>query len=604
MYRPFLWLMLPVVCLAQPSSYTIGTFAGTTTATTLGDGAAATSAGFSTPIGIAVDSSHNVYIADSADNRIRKVTTDGKIATIAGTGVPSWTGDGGAATSATLNGPYGVWVDKSGNVYIADLSNQVVRMISTSGTISTVAGNNYPSHTGDGGPATSASMTWPFSVVGDNAGNLYISAANDNRVRRVAADGTISTYAGNGVGGFSGDGGPATSASIHAPYGLALDPAGNLYIADSQNNRIRRVSSKGIITTVAGTGGSGFSGDGAPATSAQISRPFDVAVDLAGDILIADYANSRIRRVTPDGVINTIAGGAGVGYSGDGGAATSARLNFPTGVAADTNGNIYVVDSSNNVVRVLTPSSPAIQSGGVVSASAFGGASAVAPGSWIEIYGSSLSMGNRSWTSADFSGNTGPTSLDGTSVTIGGQPAFIDFASGGQINAQVPFGLSTGAQPLIVKTPVGSTASYSVTVNATQPGLLAPPSFKIGGVQYAGATFADGTTFVLPSGAISGLTSRAAKAGDTITVYGVGFGPVTPATPAGQIAPSSTSLTAPVQFYFGQTQAAVTYYGLSPGSVGLYQFNLTVPTLPAGNVPLTFNLGGTAGTQTLYIPVQ
>ncbi|SPE41124.1 NHL repeat containing protein (fragment) [Candidatus Sulfopaludibacter sp. SbA3] len=370
MYRHALWLLLPVVCLAQPSSYTISTVAGENSLGPgfAGDGSAATSAQLNTPIGIAVDASHNLYIADSANQRIRKVTaSNGNISTYAGSLTSTWapwTGDGGAATSATLFNPYGVWVDKAGNLFIADLQDQAVRKVNTSGIITTFAGDNFPTSTGDGGPATSASMTYPFSVVGDAAGNLYISASNDNRVRRVAPDGTISTYAGNGTGGFAGEGVPATSASVHSPYGLAVDAAGNLYIADSQNNRIRKVSTGGIITTVAGTGVGGFSGDGGPATSAQIDRPFGVAVDLSGSILIADYLNQRIRRVTPDGIISTIAGGAGAGYSGDGGAATSARLNLPTDVAVDTNGNVYVADSQNNVIRLLTPSAPAVSGGG------------------------------------------------------------------------------------------------------------------------------------------------------------------------------------------------------------------------------------------------
>jgi uncharacterized protein (TIGR03437 family) len=557
-----------------------------------------------TPISVALDSSRNLYIADSANNRIRKVASS-NITTVAGKAGLGYSGDGAAATSALLFSPYGIWLDSQNNLYIADLSNQVVRKVNSSGVITTFAGNNAPGYSGDGGQATSATMTYPFSVVGDSNGNFFIADSNDNRVRKVAPDGTISTYAGNGVGGFSGDNGLATSASIHAPYGLAVDSAGNLFIADSQNNRIRRVGTDGKITTVAGAGGGGFSGDGGPATSAQIGRPFGVAIDAAGSILIADYGNSRIRRVTPDGIINTIAGSAGIGYSGDSGAATSAKLNFPTGVTVDaSNGQVYVVDSGNNVIRLLTPSAPAVSGGGVVSASAFGGFSTVAPGSWVEIYGNSLSLSGRSWTTGDFNGNTAPTNLGGTTVTVGGQSAFIDYVSGGQVNAQIPSNVAAGTQTLTVKTQAGTSANYSVTVNSVQPGLLAPGSFKINGTQYVTALFSDNTTYVLPTGAIAGVTSRPAKAGDTITIYGVGFGPVSPTIAAGQIATQSNNLTTPVQFFFNGTQAAAPYSGLSPNYVGLYQFNLVVPNVAAGNVPLTFNLGGTAGTQTLYLAVQ
>jgi uncharacterized protein (TIGR03437 family) len=451
-------------------------------------------------------------------------------------------------------------------------------------------------------------MAFPFAAVTDSSGNLYISDSKNNRVRIVAPGGTISTVAGNGwTGTAQGDGGPASTASVYLPQGLAVDVAGNLYIADTLNNRIRRVSAAdGTISTVAGTGTAGKSGDGGLATSAQLNNPWAVAVDAAGDLFIADYLNSRIREVTPNGIINTIAGGTGIGYTGDNVniPATNAKLNFPTGVTVDSSGHVYIADSGNNVIRMLTPQAPGVTSGGVVSAAAFGGFSSVAPGSWIEIYGSNLSVGSRSWNTGDFSGATAPTSLDGTSVTIGGQAAFIDYISGGQVNVQVPSGVGSGSQPLVVKTPYGTSATYTVNVNTVQPGLLAPASFNIGGTQYAAALFDDGKTYVLPTGAIAGVTSRPAKAGDTITVYGVGFGPVSPTTPAGQIAQQKNNLTTAVQFSFGQTPAQATYSGLEPTAVGLYQFNLVVPAVIAGRTPLTFTLGGSSGTQTLYVATQ
>ena len=252
-----------------------------------------------------------------------------------------------------------------------------------------------------------------------------------------------------------------------------------------------------------------------------------------------------------------------------------------------------------------TASTPAISSGGIVSASAFGGFTAVAPGSWIEIYGTGLAADSRSWTGADFTGNTAPTSLDGTSVTIGGQSAFIDYISPTQVNVQVPSNTGTGAQPVIVKTAAGASAALTLTINAEEPGLLAPASFKVNGTQYVAALFSDGATFVLPTGAISGVTSRPAKPGDVITLYGVGFGSVTPSIPAGQIVQQSNTLVAPFHVLFGGAEATVQYDGLAPNAVGLYQFNVVVPNVAASNaVPLTFELAGVAGTQTLYIAVQ
>ena len=242
---------------------------------------------------------------------------------------------------------------------------------------------------------------------------------------------------------------------------------------------------------------------------------------------------------------------------------------------------------------------------GVISASAFGALSAAAPGSWIEIYGSNMASTTRLWTGADFNGNTAPTSLSGTQVTVGGQSAFLYFISPGQVNAQVPSNIGPGPVPLTVTNGGITSAPVNLTVDATEPGLLAPPSFKIGANQFVVAQFSDGT-YVLPTGAIAGIASRPAKPGETIVIYGIGFGSVSPNTPAGQIATVATELSASLQFLFGQTPAAqVPYDGLAPGFVGLYQFNVTVPQVPDNDlVPLTFNLGGVPGTQTLYTAVQ
>ncbi len=248
---------------------------------------------------------------------------------------------------------------------------------------------------------------------------------------------------------------------------------------------------------------------------------------------------------------------------------------------------------------------PVIKSGGVVSAGAFGAFTSIAPGSWIEIYGSNLAADSRGWSGSDFSGVNAPTSLDGTSVTIGGQPAFIDYINSEQVNAQVPSDVGTGPQPVIVTTANGASAAYTVTVNATQPGLLAPSSFNIGGKQYAGALFSDGATYVLPPGSIAGVPARRAQPGDMITLYGVGFGPVVPDSPAGEVVQQNNTLAASFQLQFGSTQATVTYAGLAPNAVGLYQFDVVVPNIPSSDaVPMTFTLGGAPGTQTLYLPVQ
>jgi uncharacterized protein (TIGR03437 family) len=603
------------LCPAQsPLAYTISTVAGQSGVATFGgDGGKATSAGIGGPFAVAVDSSGNFYISDQFNNRVRKVDTSGNISTVAGNGTAGFSGDGGSATSAELNSPAGVALDSSGNLYIADSGNFVVRKVAGS-TISTVAGNNGSGagYAGDGAAATSAQLNNPAHLAFDAAGNLYIADPGNNVVRKVNTSGTISTVAGifSGGAGYTGDGGQATQALLANPEGVAVDHAGNLYIADTRNNVIRKVDTKGVITTVAGNGAlnPGFTGDGGPATQASLNGPKGVAVDAAGNLFIADSFNSAIRVVLPNGIITTIAGNPakGAGFSGDGGPATSAQLFFPSGVTL-SGGKIYVADNQNDVIRLLTPvpAPPTINAGGVITAGDFGASPAVAPGSWIEIYGTNLGEDTRTWGGGDFSGANAPTSLDGTSVTIGGKAAFVEFVSPLQVNVQVPSDVTPGAQPLVLTTALGSSAAYTVTVNATQPGLYTLPQFNIGGKQYVGAVFSDFSTFVMPTGAVSGFTTRPAKPGDIITIFGVGFGAVTPDIPAGQIVGQQNSLAASFQIQIGDAPATLQYWGLAPQAVGLYQFNVVVPQVPSGDaVPLTFTLGGTAGTQTLYIAVQ
>ena len=254
---------------------------------------------------------------------------------------------------------------------------------------------------------------------------------------------------------------------------------------------------------------------------------------------------------------------------------------------------------------VLDAQLPAVNPGGVVTALQYGGNPAIAPGSWIEIYGSNLATASREWGGEDFTGTSAPTMLNGTSVRIGGQAAYVRFISATQVNAQVPSTVSTGSQQLIVFTPAGASAPYTITVNPSQPGLLAPTAFSTGSRQYVGALFPDGITYVLPPSVNAGVPARRAKAGDVITLYGVGFGPVTPAVPAGQIVQQKNTLAQPFTVNFGQTPAKLDYSGLAPGFIGLYQFNVIVPSVTAGDaIPVTFTLNGTPGSQTLFIAIQ
>ena len=384
-----------------------------------GDMGQAVNAELSQPSAVYLDISGNIYIADTDNHRIRKVQATGQIiTTVAGDGIAAYGGDGGPATSASIQKPKGMWVDQAGSILIADSENHRLRKVSgSSETISTVAGDGTGAYSGDGGlaidaslqkphdvcvyktpaprylhisdpcnyqirkvdlndgfltkvagtfwfgyngdyiPATIARLNYPFGVHVGPAGNVYIADTYNHRIRRVdRSTGIITTVAGIGVKGFSGDGGPATNANLKYPFSVYLDTYGNIYIADTYNYRIRKVeSATGIITTIAGDGHHRFFGDGGPATSASLDMPYDVAVDNEGHIFIADTNNEVIRKVdATTGIIDTVAGqGNSAGYWGDGGPATNARLNGPTGVCVDSAGNICISDSSNNVVRVV-----------------------------------------------------------------------------------------------------------------------------------------------------------------------------------------------------------------------------------------------------------
>jgi sugar lactone lactonase YvrE len=362
-FRLFVGMLLLVGVTAHgqilfPAPGDIDTVAGYGTAGHSGDNGLATAADLNSPHNVAIDAAGDIYIADMGNNRIREVTAStGIITTVAGNGTAGYSGDGGAATSAELYYPTGVALDAAGNIYIADIGNNLIRKVTVStGDISTVAGNHTEGYSGDGGPATKAEMNSPYDVAVDTSGNIYISDSNNYRIREVTAStGIITTVAGTGVGGYSGDGGPATNAKITEPMGLVLDASGSIYFADWGNVRIRKVAvSSGDISTVAGNGSEGYSGDGGPATAAQLYYPYGVAVDAAGNIYIADDANDRIRRVTVStGDIDTVAGNGTAGYFGDGGAATSAALKYPYGVAVDTANNIYIADEGNNRIRAV-----------------------------------------------------------------------------------------------------------------------------------------------------------------------------------------------------------------------------------------------------------
>lgn len=576
---------------ASGQSGIITTVAGNATVLSSGDGGPAISGGTNTAA-VAVDSSGNLFIADAYNNRVRKVSSSGIITTVAGNGTQGFSGDNGPATSAELAFPVAVALDASGNLFIADLYNNRIRKVSTTGTITTVAGNGAKnvqsglgSYSGDNGPATSAGLNYPYGVAVDAAGNLYIADLYNYRVRKVSTSGTITTIAGNGQSGFAGDNGPATSAQLDEPFGIAVDTSGNIFFTDYGNDRVRKISASGTITTVAGNGTPGFSGDGGAATSAMLAYPKGIAVDAAGNLFIADFSNSVIRKVSAHGTISTVAGNGSFGYSGDGGPATSAELDFPPGVAVDAAGDLFIADTESVIRKVSASGStftPSISSGGIVPVGS--NVPAIQAGEWVSIYGTNLAGGVATW-----SGNF-PTSLSGTSVTVDGKPAYLWYVSPTQINLQAPDDSATGQVPVVVTTANG-TASSTVTLAQFAP------SFSLFDSQHVAGLIAT-------AGGYTALGSaNPAKAGDTIELFAYGLGPTNPAVPSGKAFTGAAPTTNPVTVLINNVSVTPTFAGLS--SAGLYQINLTIPAgLGTGDVSLVATVGGVQTQSGVVISLQ
>ncbi len=334
---------------AQAQLGIINTIAGNGTSGYSGDGGSATAASLNQPVAAAFDSSGNMYIADAYNNIIRKINSSGVISTFAGNGTAGYSGDGGLAVSAELNLPVGIAVDGFGNVYIADITNAVIRIVNHTGFISTFAGNGTTGYSGDGGQATAATLNQPQGLAFDGSGNLYI--ADFGVIRKVNSSGIITTIAGNGTPGYSGDGGPATAAELGPLAGIAIDRIGNIFITDASYQCIRKINSSGIISTFAGIVGGGYIGDGGPATAARFNNPIGITTDALGNVYIADEYNNRIRKVNYSGIISTIAGNGIAGFSGDGGNATAAELSSPSGVVIDHINHIHIADLNNNRIR-------------------------------------------------------------------------------------------------------------------------------------------------------------------------------------------------------------------------------------------------------------
>jgi len=341
---------------AGAATNNIFTIAGTGADASTGDGGPAKDAALRSPVATSVEADGGVLIADLSGHRIRRIAPGGTITTVAGTGVPGFSGDGGPAPSAQLSNPAGVAATPDGGLLVADSGNQRVRRVSPGGTITTVAGTGVAGSAGDGGPATSGQLDDPRDVAPTADGGFLIADKNNNRVRRVSPGGTITTVAGTGTAGFTGDGGPAAGARLANPFGVSPTADGGFLIADTINNRIRRVSPAGTITTVAGGGPTPVSAaEGGPATGASLPQPSGVRATPDGGFLMAEPVGNAVRRVSPGGTLTTVAGTGISGFSGDGGPATAAQINvaFPTGLAVTADGGFLIPDSNNRRVRLV-----------------------------------------------------------------------------------------------------------------------------------------------------------------------------------------------------------------------------------------------------------
>jgi uncharacterized repeat protein (TIGR01451 family) len=584
------------------TSGVITTVAGNGTADYSGDGGAATSASLYSPVDVAADSSGNLYIADYDSNRIRKVTASGIVTTLAGNGNASYSGDGGLATRAQLGQPNGVAVDGSGNLYIVDTTNNAIRKV-VNGVITRVAGDaaGTPGCLGDGGPATSAQLMNPQGAAFDAAGNLYIADWGCSEVRKVATNGAITTVAGTGTAGDSGDGGQATSAQLDWPWSVAVDSAGNLYIADYSRNRVRKVATNGIITAVAGNGTAGYSGDGGPATAATLDAPSGLAVDTAGNLYIADAWNAVVRKVTPSGTISTVAGDHTEGYSGDGGLATAARLDLPSGVALDASGNLYIADSWNDAIRRVDSN----------------GAIATVAGNHTEGY----------------SGDGGPATsaeLDtpsGVAVGVAGQ-VYIADTTNNAVRLLAPAATSpllsvtkthagsftTGeteaTYTVVVSNAAGAAAtSGTVTVTETTPSGLALVSMSGSGWSCStntcarGSVLSPGSSYPAITVTVNVTASASAQVVNQVSVSGGGSAPAgasDPTTIAGP--PPAPVLSSPANGSTGVPASAGLSWQASAGaaSYDVYFGTLSTPPLAGNTTSTSYSPGGLTAGATYY----
>lgn len=674
-----------------------------------GDGGPALQALFNQPTDLELDAANGrVLIADAFNYRLRPVSALGQISTVLGTGNDGFTPDGAVTAASSINYVSGLTIARDGGILFTE-GSRLRRFANLS--LTTVAGTGAFGNTGDGGSAIAAQLGSVGSPTLDSAGNIYVADSNFNRIRRISPDGAITAFAGNGTRGYSGDGGLATAAMIgfFAAPAMATDAAGNLYFCDTPSYRVRRVTPGGIISTVVGNGAFGAPADAAQALSSPFSQCGGIAFDAAGDMYLSSQNYQHIYKVS-QGVIRRISGAGNLPVT-EGAIAGLTTGFFGGRLRIDASGDIYAADSSGGLIRKLTLNTPGsllitdgneqtgapgatldrplrvqllgragagipgatitfavasgtatlsttttetdstgtagigvtlgstpgpvvitatavgttlpvlrftltIRAGGtgacalsapvissVRSLSDFGGLATFASGSWLEMKGTNLAANTRTWSGEDFQGANAPVSLDGTRVSIGGRPAFVYYISPGQVNVQAPEDDRLGPLPVIATNCAGASAPLMVGKSLLAPGLLAPQSFLVGGRQYLVALHRDGSTFVGNPGLIAGVAFAPGKPGDSLVAYGVGFGGVMPAVPAGEVVSQATSIPN-LSIRVGARVAAITFAGLAPGNIGLYQFNFIVPDIEDGDQQIRFAVGEEPVPQVVFLTIR
>jgi len=540
---------------ANKVTLTAGAAAGTIGELT-GDGGPAETARLLSPSAVAYDRDGNLYIADERAHRIRRVTRSGVITTIAGTGKAAFSGDGGQASKAGLNAPRGLAFDADGYLYVADSGNHAIRKIWPSGLITSVAGNGFKGSAGDGGPASAALLNAPSAVAVDPNGDIFFADTANHRIRRINRSGVLTTFAGNGTAGLQYDGSAAVFAQLNEPRGLAFDGAGNLYIADSGNHRIRRVDLTGLLTTI-----------GEP----LFESPRGVTVSMDGTVYVADTGKHRICRLTDKGTIVRVAGTENGGFSGDGGPASDAQFLSPAALAFDGLGNLSVADLGNARVRQLRPELAIIapsQEGVRVLNAASGAEGPVAPGMLATLTGEAFgpaepfpAPGGAAW----------PYLLGEVDVYVDGLAAPLLYVSPKQINLQIPVSVAGRGEARIDVYHRGTRrAQVSVPVAQAAPGLF--------------------SQVVLPDGSINGPQNPAARGG-VVSLFATGTGIVAPEL---------------AEVKIGNMPAQVLWAGPAPGLPGLFQINLRLPTgfFASGSQPVSFRIGGFAAPGGVFVYLQ